>query len=84
MFYHVVLVTFTSRLWPHYPYNGTIIFYHVLTFFAGNILIKFLIKFLIKLLTSAQVAISIYDISLVYVSSADILCKAMYAHALVA
>ena len=40
-----------------------------------------LIKILINLLTSAQVVISIHDISLVNVSPVDILCMAMYSSA---
>jgi hypothetical protein len=79
------MVTIASTLWYHYLYNGTITFYHDLTFCCRNILIKFLnkilIKILIKLLTSAQVAISMYDTSLVYVSVADILCHAMHTSA---
>lgn len=44
------MATIYSGLWYHYPYNGTITFYHDLTFCCRNILIKFLNKILIKFL----------------------------------
>ena len=43
--FHMHMVTIDSSLWYHYPYNGTITFYHILSGILLRILLRILLSF---------------------------------------